>query len=280
MNIIYCYTNKINNKKYVGQTNNEQRRIREHKSNAFNDKSVNYNSIFHKAIRKYGYENFEYEKLEEIETNNQEIVDEREKYWIEQKQSKYNQHGYNILDGGKGKFWSSKFSKEEIQDIKNMIKSGCCYDEIVNKYNISKTFISNINAGLYFKDENENYPLKDYRLNNSTTELLIQYLEESDLTFSQIAKVLNIAESTVKKTNYGTLRHGLVESYPIRKITPADKKANLVIDLLLNTSYSKLEIMNRTGVSEETIRRINKGVTHKKEELTYPLRNFVETIPG
>ncbi len=69
MIIIYCYTNKINGKKYVGQTNSEKRRLNEHKSNAFNEKSVNYNSIFHKAIRKYGWESFEYEKLEEIDSN-------------------------------------------------------------------------------------------------------------------------------------------------------------------------------------------------------------------
>lgn len=61
MRIIYCYTNKINNKKYVGQTNNPERRQREHKSNAFNEKSVNYGSVFHKALRKYGWENFNYE---------------------------------------------------------------------------------------------------------------------------------------------------------------------------------------------------------------------------
>ena len=43
MYYIYCYTNKLNNHKYVGQTNNYERRIREHRSCAFNEKGNSYN---------------------------------------------------------------------------------------------------------------------------------------------------------------------------------------------------------------------------------------------
>ena len=39
MNYIYCYTNKINQHKYVGQTNNLNRRVREHRSCVFNKKT-------------------------------------------------------------------------------------------------------------------------------------------------------------------------------------------------------------------------------------------------
>ena len=59
----YKYTNLINNKKYIGQTNNLERRIREHKSCSFNPKSVNYNDKIHQAIRKYGKANIQLEKL-------------------------------------------------------------------------------------------------------------------------------------------------------------------------------------------------------------------------
>lgn len=272
MNIIYCYTNVVNGKKYVGQTNNPQRRKTEHKSNAFNEKSVNFNSIFHKAIRKYGFENFEYEVLEEFQNTTQEEIDNRERYWIKEKKSQVNEHGYNLLNGGKGSFWQSSFTEEEIRQIKDLIRRKIPYTEICNKYNVSKTFISNINSGFYFFDENEHYPLAEYRINKETTELLIQYLQESELTFKEIAKTLNLAESTVKKTNYGTLRPGLVDSYPIRKITPSQKKAEIVIDLLLNTNYSNLQIAKIASVSIETVRRINIGETHKKEEFTYPLK--------
>lgn len=51
MNYIYCYINKINQHKYVGQTNNLQRRIREHRSCSFNEKASSYNDLIHKKIR-------------------------------------------------------------------------------------------------------------------------------------------------------------------------------------------------------------------------------------
>lgn len=66
MNYIYCYTNKINQHKYVGQTNNLNRRIREHKSCSFNENSTSYNDLIHKKIREYGIDNFSIEVLETI----------------------------------------------------------------------------------------------------------------------------------------------------------------------------------------------------------------------
>ena len=60
MGIIYCYTNKINGKKYVGQTIHPEKRKWEH-SKAYDD------SIFHRAIRKYGFDAFDYEVIEECE---------------------------------------------------------------------------------------------------------------------------------------------------------------------------------------------------------------------
>ena len=63
MGIIYCYTNLVNNKKYIGQTINPKERFNQHKSSAFNEKDNEYNSPLHRAFRKYGYENFKYEIL-------------------------------------------------------------------------------------------------------------------------------------------------------------------------------------------------------------------------
>ena len=160
---IYQYTNLINNKIYIGQTNNIDRRVREHKSNAFNPKSVNYNNIIHKAIRKYGYDNFKIEILETLQDVNYDIVNEREQYWIKERKSLITQNGYNILEGGKN--CSKTFLSDlEIKDIKSLIQQGTPYSIIQQKYPISKTFISDINSGKFFKDENMIYPLYKYRI--------------------------------------------------------------------------------------------------------------------
>ena len=71
MYYIYCYTNKINNKKYVGQTSNLARRKSEHRYAAFNNQSKEYDHIFHKKLRDYGEDNFIFEILEEIDTTDE-----------------------------------------------------------------------------------------------------------------------------------------------------------------------------------------------------------------
>ena len=143
---IYQYTNKINNKKYIGQTNNFQRRVNEHKSCSFNPKSINYDDKIHQAIRKYGLDNFTIEILETINNvDDYELVNEREVYWIKERKSLITQWGYNILEGGKN-CWRSFLTPEDVNIIKTLIKQGISYSEIQIKYPISKTFISNINS--------------------------------------------------------------------------------------------------------------------------------------
>lgn len=270
---IYEYTNLINNKKYVGQTNNIDRRIREHKSNSFNPKSVNYDDKIHQAIRKYGYENFKIDILEVIEnTQNYDLVNEREQYWIKKEESLLTQWGYNVLEGGRN-CWRSFLSPADISLIKVMIKNETSYNEIQQLYPISKTFISDINSGKYFFDSNETYPLCRYRISNEVYDALIEDLIKPELTFKELAERYNLGESTVKKFNYGTLQHGYYKGeYPIRKITPQEYKRLLIKDYLLNTNYSKKEIVNLTGTSDETVRRINVGLIDKDDNLHYPLR--------
>ena len=75
MGIIYCYTNKNTGKKYIGQTIHPEQRKASHKSKALTEGSEYY---FHRSIRKHGWDNFDYEILEE----NVENLNERENHYI------------------------------------------------------------------------------------------------------------------------------------------------------------------------------------------------------
>lgn len=99
--IIYKYTNPLNNKSYIGQTVNENRRRYEHSHTTPNRKGK-----FGSAIKKYGIKHFTYEVLYKIPSNNIDrlyvmlsILESKE---IERYDTINN--GYNILNGGRGSY--------------------------------------------------------------------------------------------------------------------------------------------------------------------------------
>lgn len=95
MGSIYMIVNKINNKKYIGQTcKSVTRRFNEHLRAAIHN---THRYLYH-AINKYGPENFEIIELEKDIPI--ELLDEKEQYYI----NKYNTYndGYNLTLGGNG----------------------------------------------------------------------------------------------------------------------------------------------------------------------------------
>ena len=88
MGIIYCYTNKVTGKKYIGQTINPDQRKRNHLHEATKRNSNHY---FHRSIRKHGWENFDYEVIEETDN-----LSERETYYIKTMDTHW-PNGYNEL---------------------------------------------------------------------------------------------------------------------------------------------------------------------------------------
>lgn len=95
---IYCFTNKINNKKYVGQSINIEDRYKNHKYNYKKGATS-----FYKAIQEYGWNNFYFEVLEECLS---EELNEKERYWIEHLNSFKN--GYNLTTGSQGEHYEVK----------------------------------------------------------------------------------------------------------------------------------------------------------------------------
>ena len=92
MGYIYKITNKINNKVYIGQTIcTPNKRWYHH----ITDSNLGFDLKFHRAIRKYGKENFKREIVERVDD---ELLNDREIYWIKYYDSYKN--GYNSTEGG------------------------------------------------------------------------------------------------------------------------------------------------------------------------------------
>lgn len=95
MAYIYKIINDVNNKLYIGKTEfSIEKRFKEHCQDAL--KRRNEKRPLYSAMRKYGFEHFHIELIEETD-----VPEEREKYWI--KFFGTYENGYNATRGGDGK---------------------------------------------------------------------------------------------------------------------------------------------------------------------------------
>lgn len=179
MAYIYQIINDINNKIYIGKTEfSIDKRFKEHCSDAFKER--NEKRPLYSAMRKYGIEHFHIELIEETD-----FPEEREKYWIEQKQSF--KKGYNATLGGDGKKYLDYdliiASYKEIKSIKdtaislgissdsvsNVLRANNIsiitsseviqkkYGKVVNMYDLQNTFLKtfpSVNAAAKYMVEN------------------------------------------------------------------------------------------------------------------------------
>lgn len=113
MPIVYMAKNCVNNKCYIGQTKRPlEERIKSHKKEG---------RYFHKALKKYGLENFIWEILCECE--DQEELDEMEFHYIKQYHTHSSEYGYNLTFGGEGVWgkrgsWDVCYGKEKSDKMK------------------------------------------------------------------------------------------------------------------------------------------------------------------
>lgn len=140
---IYKYQNKINGHIYIGQSIDIAQRQYNHKSSAFNEKSCDYNSQFHQAIRKYGLQNFDFEVIAELtpEEYTRELLNQLEIFFIKYYDSFHN--GYNASEGGdtvdsktrsgelNGK---AKLTEEDVKYIRECYNAHIPFREVYAEY--------------------------------------------------------------------------------------------------------------------------------------------------
>ena len=164
---IYKFTNKINKKIYIGKSQNLEKRYQEHKRNFLNSKIEDYNTKFYRALRKYGFDNFSYEIIEQSDNFTNEQLNEKEKYYIKLYDSVNN--GYNTQAGGLDTAVARKLTEIQIIEIKELLlKETILLQDIAKKYNISKSLVTMINKGITWNNiGNYTYPIRKNTINNT-----------------------------------------------------------------------------------------------------------------
>lgn len=284
---IYKFTNKTNGKTYIGQTNNIEKRKRGHKSESFNKKSNGYNLPFHIAIRKYGFENFDFEILEEIDDAfGRDYLNEREIFFISYYKSLVSENGYNLTIGGDGCAKPKKtfseccacsklLNEEKVRDIQDMLLNNYQYFEIKKKYPVlSDSFLQNINNGWNFKREDLEYPISKYHSSYSReTQLNIINDIKNNISYSEINKKYGISVGYISAVNSGKKWRQKNETYPLCKKACADGawSKECKYDIIF-TNLTFNEIAKKYNKSYASIKAVSQGQHHRDDRLIYPLK--------
>jgi len=286
---IYKFTNKVNNKVYIGQSVNISNRYRAHIKSAFYPKSNTYNTIFHAAIRKYGIEQFDFTVLC---TCSVEELNKLEKFYIQE----YNSlapNGYNMTTGGENPWGINfRYSKDDIlaiiDDLRNTTKSA---KELGQIWGCSDSLIKFISQGREYYIEGEQYPIRDSEaivkitqehrpqvnpvavLNNEIVNDIIYDLLDNTLTFKEIAQKYSICIDQIHRINNGKIWKHIQRPIPCRLNARQlnEQKAKMTIKLLLTTDLSYQQIAEQVGYKyDECVARINKHQNYKEFSIDLP----------
>ena len=214
MGIIYCFTNNINGKKYIGQSISKgNARYNNHKSSYKNPDDCEYESPLHRAFRKHGFENFTYEVLAQ-DVENIDLLNQLEIQYIQQ----YNcqiPNGYNIEPGGKNcakpktiehrkkEIWAqAKLTEEEVIELRKAYQRKESptkiykekYENIMH-YNSFLNFWSGRRYALIMPEVFEKG--RHTKLNAETVKLIRKDSDEPNLSYDKLAERYGISKGTI-----------------------------------------------------------------------------------
>lgn len=266
---VYKLTNKINNKVYIGQTNNIKRRIQEHKHD------VKTKSHIHRAIKKYGWESFSVEVLYYGPE-----YDEEERKWVQYYDSTNKEKGYNITTGGISSLGegnpAAKLTQREVDNVIELLKNtNKTCQQISQELNISLKNIYNINSGVCWIQKDMKYPIR--QLTNYLTEDIVNSIYDNlintDLSYLEIANKWNVKSHMISSINNGKSHKKDGYKYPLRDINKEKKETvEVVIKMLKETNLFYKDIAKQLGVSISMVSNINSGRSWKKKDEEYPIR--------
>lgn len=279
---IYKYTNLINGMVYIGQTKQTlQQRDYKHQI------QLNDNTYFHRALKKYGRENFSLELVEENIPFDK--LDEKEKFYIDFFDSFYTTgKGYNLTQGGQWGSGTQKLTFSQVKKIRELIlNTQMTLQEIANKYNVTIYCISDINRGKSFHDDTIKYPLRPSpqksEIDDNKINIILDMIINTSMTWKEIALATNANEYTIGAINNG--KNSWCPSdlkYPLRKPNQKNTFNNKINEQIVKQICYELCFTNITienigkefGIAKNTVSDISRGLTWKNitQQFKCPIR--------
>lgn len=211
--VIYMIRNKINNKKYIGQTRcGIKIRLKQH----IKDSRKKDNCPIHRAIKKYGIENFD---VTIICSTDFAHLNELEQYYIKKYRTFFKDGGYNLTFGGDGSAGSGACSKPILQYTLSgeLIKEWPSIKTAAESLKLSRGNISNCCNGVKFKQVGGF--VWRYRIEGFDNKIDI------DLSFNTLCEPVSVCKYSIEGD--------FIEEYPSASI--AAKENALSVTTVLNS---------------------------------------------
>lgn len=227
---IYKFTNIHNGMAYIGQSTNIKRRYNQHKN-------VDHEStIFHDAIREYGFDSFTFEIIEVCERSE---LNSKEVFYIKKYNTLY-PNGYNKSPGGQIGNPTKLSSIKAVTEIMDLLRNTKMTNiEIGELYCVSDQTISDINNGKIWYNDKVSYPIRkpvriekqyckkcgselySYNISGICCKCLHSFKQQPpiskhelekllfDHSFVYVGKLFNVTDNAVRKwcDKYGLPRH-------------------------------------------------------------------------
>lgn len=222
---IYIATNKVNGKSYIGQSLNIESRINEHLYRYNMPSSNSYNSLFYRAMRKYGRDSFQFSILESSDGFDREALNDLEIFYV----NHYNSFhaGYNMNYGGEYTSGTKTFIEKDILEIKSLLSKGSdSLTSIAEKYSCSVSLVSMINNGLVWRSAGAySYPIQSVVFSHSggrnsnskiSDDLALKLREE--FVFKTLDEVYEENKDLLSKSGMKKLLYGVTfKNLPVYK---------------------------------------------------------------